>query len=227
MAFVRRKGNSFYLVHNVRRGGKVRQLHLARLGDKGRITDQIVREVSKKHPFVELNWQALREQALARLKAEHPTEFAFLDAFRNAVPPDAVISADMCIPGYWIAALHPFAKPRQLLYPMGWGTLGFGFPAAMGPAAAGIRTVSVNGDGGFLFACGELATVAQLRAAEHGRHRCRHGAAADDVAPLVPDGMTRGSASRSGTPGRPARRPRPSAPSAACRRSPSSSTASA
>jgi len=26
------KGNALYLVHNVRRGGKVRQLHLARLG---------------------------------------------------------------------------------------------------------------------------------------------------------------------------------------------------
>ena len=63
MAFVRRKGNSFYLVHNVRLGGKVRQLHLARLGDKARITEQVVREVSKKHPFVELNWRALREQA--------------------------------------------------------------------------------------------------------------------------------------------------------------------
>jgi len=62
MAFVRRKGNSFYLVHNVRRGGKVRQLHLARLGERARITDEVVREVSKKHPFVELNWRALREQ---------------------------------------------------------------------------------------------------------------------------------------------------------------------
>jgi hypothetical protein len=62
MAFVRRKGNSFYLVHNVRRGGKVRQLHLARLGESARITDEVVRKVSKKHPFVELNWQALREQ---------------------------------------------------------------------------------------------------------------------------------------------------------------------
>ena len=67
MAFVRRKGNSFYLVHNVRRGGKVRQLHLARLGDKGRITDQVVKEVSKKHPFVELNWRALREQASQKI----------------------------------------------------------------------------------------------------------------------------------------------------------------
>lgn len=62
MAFVRRKGNAYYLVHNVRRGGKVRQLHLARLGDRARITDTIVREVSKKHPFVELNWRALRQQ---------------------------------------------------------------------------------------------------------------------------------------------------------------------
>ena len=62
MAFVRRKGNSFYLVHNVRRGEKVKQLHLARLGDRARITDRVVREVAKKHPFVELNWRALREQ---------------------------------------------------------------------------------------------------------------------------------------------------------------------
>lgn len=62
MAFVRRKGNTFYLVHNVRRGEKVQQLHLARLGDRARITNDIVKEVSKKHPFLELNWRALREQ---------------------------------------------------------------------------------------------------------------------------------------------------------------------
>jgi hypothetical protein len=62
MAFIRRKGNAYYLVHNVRRGGKVQQLHLARLGERARITDEVVREVSKKHPFVELNWRALRVQ---------------------------------------------------------------------------------------------------------------------------------------------------------------------
>jgi hypothetical protein len=62
VAFVRRKGNAFYLVHNVRRDGKVKQLHLARLGERARITDEIMREVSKKHPFVELNWRSLREQ---------------------------------------------------------------------------------------------------------------------------------------------------------------------
>jgi hypothetical protein len=67
MAFVRRKGNSFYLVHNVRRGGKVQQLHLARLGQRARITEEVVKEVSKKHPFMELNWKALREHCNDRL----------------------------------------------------------------------------------------------------------------------------------------------------------------
>jgi len=72
MAFVRRKGNSFYLVHNVRRGGKVRQLHLARLGQRARITEEVVKEVSKKHPFVELNWRALREQVNHSLDLADP-----------------------------------------------------------------------------------------------------------------------------------------------------------
>lgn len=72
MAFVRRKGNSLYLVHNVRRGGKVRQLHLARLDEKGRITDQVVKQVAKKHPFVELNWRALRERTSSKVNLADP-----------------------------------------------------------------------------------------------------------------------------------------------------------
>jgi hypothetical protein len=72
VAFVRRKGNSLYLVHSVRRGGKVRQLHLARLGSRARITDDLVREVSKKHPFVELNWKALREQLNGQVDLANP-----------------------------------------------------------------------------------------------------------------------------------------------------------
>jgi len=72
MAFVRRKGNAYYLVHNVRRGGKVRQLHLAKLGERARITDDIVREVSRKHPFVDLNWRALREQLNSQIDLADP-----------------------------------------------------------------------------------------------------------------------------------------------------------
>jgi hypothetical protein len=67
MAFIRRKGNNFFLVHNVRRGEKVQQLHLARLGSRARITDEVVRKVSKKHPFIQLNWRSLRERLNSQL----------------------------------------------------------------------------------------------------------------------------------------------------------------
>lgn len=72
MAFVRRKGNTFYLVHNVRHGGKVQQMHLARLGTRARITDEVVRQVTKKHPFLELNWRSLREQLNGQLDLADP-----------------------------------------------------------------------------------------------------------------------------------------------------------
>jgi thiamine pyrophosphate-dependent acetolactate synthase large subunit-like protein len=105
---------------------------------------------------------SLRERVRERLRDEHPDEMAFLDAFAAALPDDAVVFADMCIPGYWLAGFHRVPAPRKLAYPMGWGTLGFGFPASIGAALAGAGpVVSVSGDGGFLFACGELATVAQ------------------------------------------------------------------
>jgi hypothetical protein len=68
MAFIRRKGNAYFLVHNVRRYGKVKQLHLARLGERPRITDDVVRSVSRAYPFLEVNWAALREQANSRVE---------------------------------------------------------------------------------------------------------------------------------------------------------------
>ena len=68
MAFVRRKGNTYFLVHNVRRRGKIRQLHLAKLGERPRITDDVVRKVSRNHPFLDLDWSRLREQVNSRVE---------------------------------------------------------------------------------------------------------------------------------------------------------------
>ena len=68
MAFVRRKGNVYYLVHNVRRRGKIEQIHLATLGERPRITDDVMRSVSRDYPSLELNWAALRERINARVE---------------------------------------------------------------------------------------------------------------------------------------------------------------
>jgi hypothetical protein len=72
MAFLRRKGNAFYLVHNVREGGRVKQLHLAKLGERPRITEDVVRQVSRAYPFVDVNWSELREQVNNRIELFDP-----------------------------------------------------------------------------------------------------------------------------------------------------------
>ena len=103
----------------------------------------------------------VRAQACSELDGR---ALRFLDAMRFALPDDAIVVADMCIPGYWLAGFYTTAAPRRLQIPLGWGTLGYAFPAALGAALAGAGpVVAVAGDGGFLFACGELATMAQER----------------------------------------------------------------
>jgi len=72
MAFIRRRGNAWYLVHNVRRSGKVKQLHLARLGEYPRITDDVVRQVSRNYPMLDVDWSQLREIVKSRVELFQP-----------------------------------------------------------------------------------------------------------------------------------------------------------
>jgi len=128
--------------------------------DDATLAAELAGRLERREPWVDL--AALRRAALAELGRDFPAELRFLDAVAAALPDEAVVFADMCIPGYWLAGFHRVPAPRRLAYPMGWGTLGFAFPASLGAAAAARGpVVSFSGDGGFLFACGELATAAQ------------------------------------------------------------------
>jgi acetolactate synthase-1/2/3 large subunit len=86
---------------------------------------------------------------------------ALVDAVERAWPFDNAIVCDMAVAGYWVGGYSATQHPRRLLYPVGWGTLGYGLPAALGVAAAGVPTLAVVGDGGVAMAIGELATLRQ------------------------------------------------------------------
>jgi thiamine pyrophosphate-dependent acetolactate synthase large subunit-like protein len=106
----------------------------------------------------------LNRSVRAALRESDAEAIAFLDAIERALPDDAALVCDMCIPGYWLGGFHRTPAPRRLSYPLGWGTLGCAFPQGLGAALGGTGpVVSVSGDGGFLYACGELATAAQER----------------------------------------------------------------
>ena len=82
---------------------------------------------------------------------------------RRLLPADAVVVGDAQSWGHWLIQHFPVASPGRMVWPIHFGTLGFGVPAAIGIQAAfpGRRVVAACGDGGFTFCSNELATAVQ------------------------------------------------------------------
>lgn len=134
------------------------------VGDARAVLAELVPMVPERGGLPQLQERlgAIAAAVSASLDADEPQARALLDSMERALPEDTVVVVDMCIPGYWLSAFRRVPLPRKLAYPMGWGTLGFGFPASLGAALAGTGpAVCVTGDGGFLYACGELATIVE------------------------------------------------------------------
>ncbi|MBQ9160810.1 MAG: acetolactate synthase large subunit [Methanobrevibacter sp.] len=74
---------------------------------------------------------------------------------------DSILTTDVGQNQMWAAHFYDTQKPRKFISSGGLGTMGFGFPSAIGAKVAcpDDPVVSINGDGGFLMVCQELATV--------------------------------------------------------------------
>ena len=88
-----------------------------------------------------------------------------IDAIRAAIPRDAMVVDDLCLPGYWAVPALDIYEPRTFMHPGTYGTLGFALPAAIGAQIGrpDRPAVALCGDGGFLYTSQELATAVQER----------------------------------------------------------------
>ena len=88
---------------------------------------------------------------------------AFLKALRRGLPQEGVLFADMTTPAYMALSEFPVAEPGRFFHPVGFGTLGWALPAALGARAADKSRplLVLAGDGGFQFTLPELALAVE------------------------------------------------------------------
>jgi acetolactate synthase-1/2/3 large subunit len=142
---------------------KDRPIDLAIVGDAAttlrRLNDHIRRPVLERDA---------RVKASARLKSEIAANIAILEpqlsylrAIRDVLPDDGVLVDESTQVGYVSRIAYDAHLPRTYLSSGYQGTLGWGFPTALGAkdALADTPVVSITGDGGFMFGMPELSTA--------------------------------------------------------------------
>jgi acetolactate synthase-1/2/3 large subunit len=138
-----------------------------------------------KHVMVELNkelrnvkepWDAIRKSWLKQIDAwkeerpltyEHDDEVIkpqfVIEKLYEVTKGDAIIVTDVGQHQMWAAQFYSYDKPRMWLSSGGLGTMGYGFPAAIGAKVAhpDKQVFSISGDGSIQMNIQELATAVE------------------------------------------------------------------
>ena len=111
-----------------------------------------------------------REEELLVLKANWAQRTAYLEpqksylkVIREELGEDGIFVDELTQIGFASRIIFPVYQPRTFISTGYMGTLGYGFPTALGVKVArpDVPVISVAGDGGFLFGVQELATAVQ------------------------------------------------------------------
>ena len=108
----------------------------------------------------------IKDRARMALRERVPVEMQLLDDLRAALPRNGILAAQS-IAGHWARYAFDMYEPGKFLFANTFGSMGYAFHAAIG-AKIGCPdrpVVALCGDGGLMFGCGELATIAHYKLA--------------------------------------------------------------
>ncbi|MGH1415900.1 MAG: thiamine pyrophosphate-binding protein [Pelagimonas sp.] len=100
----------------------------------------------------------------AEVMTERPGIVEVADALKAVLPKDCMIYSDMTQFAYAAKEVWDMPRPCHWHHPSGFGTLGYGLPAAIGGAVArrGRPTLAILGDYGFQYTVQDLGTAVEL-----------------------------------------------------------------
>jgi acetolactate synthase-1/2/3 large subunit len=101
--------------------------------------------------------------ALQEIQKIQP-QMAYLNILREVLPHNAIVTDELSQVGFASWYGFPIYEPRTFITSGYQGTLGSGFPTALGAKVANPDrpVVAITGDGGFMFGVQELATAVQF-----------------------------------------------------------------
>ncbi|WP_079433675.1 acetolactate synthase large subunit [Zoogloea sp. LCSB751] len=148
---------------------KVKTAHVAIAGDVGQVLSELLPRVK---PQLRKRWLSHVESLKSRFPLAMPgvdnprSPYGLIHAVANCLDDSAIITSDVGQHQMWVAQAYPFRRARQWLNSGGLGTMGFGFPAAIGAALAEPErtVVCFSGDGSLKMNIQEMATAAQENA---------------------------------------------------------------
>ena len=110
---------------------------------------------------------AIRDASAATLKdiQKIQPQMAYLNILREVLPPNAIVTDELSQVGFASWYGFPVYEPRTFITSGYQGTLGSGFPTALGAKVAypDRPVVAITGDGGFMFGVQELSTAVQFK----------------------------------------------------------------
>ncbi len=137
---------------------------VAVLGDAGPALAALTERIRAGRKLDSARVGAIRDANATDIPPLEQKHIAVLNAVRAALPQDGQVFTDMTQIAYTANFYFPCEVPRRWFHPLGFGTLGYAMPAAIGGQIACPErpTIAIVGDGGFLFTMQELGTAVEL-----------------------------------------------------------------
>jgi len=147
--------------------GKRKIVDIPIVGDVKRILTVLNKMVDKKDRKKWLalidNWRKLDEMSHAKKDKKKLSPKEIIEAIDELTKGEALITTEVGQHQMWAAQFYKYTKPRSFMTSGGLGTMGYGFPAAVGVQVANKDSIvfALAGDGSFQMNVQELATVAK------------------------------------------------------------------